>query len=227
MPRRGGDDGGDGGGGHGERWEMALTAVREEEAEGGRGRGGGGFRENVLRLVVMATSWLTMLSPMLSQGIRQRRTVCVQKVFWDSESVHKKHAQSCCVRTGSTRVYAPPRFAHRHACCYTLRHAFASHPPHPPPTHCLNGTALLGTRGTRPRGPEGQTAVQERKSLNARCVQNLFHARTLIFTCFLWVFFFSLHKCKIHAFTFPQVQPHPILCRIALFFFSFLNCMIQ
>lgn len=84
MPGRGGDDGGDGGARRAVR--DGATAVGEEEEEeigrAGLGVGGGGLRENVLHLVVMATGRLTMLPPMLSQGIRQRRAVCVvQKVL--------------------------------------------------------------------------------------------------------------------------------------------------
>lgn len=132
----------------------------------------------MLRLVVMATSWLTMLSPMLSQGIGQATHRPCAKVL-DSESVRKKHAQSCCVRRST-------RFARRHARCYAFsRHAFGKSPPAPPPGPSLSDSAPFDVRSSRLRGQEGQTAVEERMSLNARCVQNLFHARTLIFTCLL------------------------------------------
>lgn len=163
---------------------MALQlSERRKRRSGGWVRGEGRkLRENVLRLVVMATGWLTMLSPMLSQGIRQRCTVCVQR-FWTPSRFRRNmpsHAAFARVDAGT------PRFARRHACCYALlRHALSKSPPTPSRSPSLNGTALVDIRETRPRGQEGQTAVQERKSLNARCVQNLFHARTLIFTCFL------------------------------------------
>lgn len=48
-------------------------------------------------------------------------------------------------------------------------------------------------------------------------VYKIYFMQGLIFTYFIWILFL-LHKCKIHAFTFPQVDPPPILCCVVLFF---------
>lgn len=52
-------------------------------------------------------------------------------------------------------------------------------------------------------------------------VYKIYFMQGLIFTYF-YLNTFLLHKCKIHAFTFPQVGPHPLPLRIVLCIFLFL-----
>lgn len=158
MPRRGGDDGGDGGGGHGERWEMALTAVREEEAKGGRGRGRGGGSE---RMCSAWSSWQPAGWPCClpcSAKASDNGAPSVCKRFFGTPSRFIKNMPShAAFARGQRGCTPPPRFAHRHACCYTLRHAFASHPPRPQPT--VWTVQLSSAPGARDR--EDQRAKQQ------------------------------------------------------------------
>lgn len=132
----------------------------------------------------------------------------------------KKHAQSCCVRTGSTRVYAPPSL--RSPSCVLLHFASCFRKSPPPPPNPLferyRSPRHPGHATERTRGPNSSTGKKESK--RSLCTKFI-SCKDFNIYMFSLSIFFSLHKCKIHAFTFPQVQPHPILCRIALFFFLF------
>lgn len=148
------------------------------------------------------------------------------KVFW-TPSRHRRNMPSHAAFARADAGTA--RFARRHACRYALlRHALSESPPTPSTVPIFERHHSLrhpGHATERTRGPNSSRGKKE--SQHSLCTKFI-SCKDFNIYMFSLSIFFSLHKCKIHAFTFPQVQPHPILCRIALFFFfSFLNCMIQ